>query len=181
MLGRRRPGPNLPLLPRRRPRRWDRRILLQIDVPQSETDGMECFKFQITLAGRTNREGYLDCGGIRLRALHKLSTEASRDGAVDMLVRLPATKNELVLRRRTGKETVRNKTALGFVRTLRSRGRRRSCRCRPGGLAGSWRQLGRPRRPSAFPEREHHLTIAQETRDEKFFLLESGSRTETRT
>ena len=175
MLRRRRLERSLPLQPRGRPRRWDGRILLQIDVQQSETDGIKCFKFPITLslAERTVRQGcvtvYLDCGGIRLRALHKLSTEASRDGAVDMLVRLPATKNELVLRRRTGKETVRNKTALGFVRTLRSRGRRRSCRCRPGGLAGSWRQLGRPRRPSAFPEREHHLTIEQETRDEKFF------------
>lgn len=36
-------------------------------------------------------------GGIRLRVLHELSTEASRDGAIDLLflrLRLPVTKNE---------------------------------------------------------------------------------------
>ena len=99
MLRRRRLERSLPLQPRRRPRRWDGRILLQIDVQQSETDGIKCFKFPITLslAERTVRQGcvtvYLDCGGIRLRALDKLSTEASRDGAADLLLRLPATKN----------------------------------------------------------------------------------------
>jgi hypothetical protein len=53
---------------------------------------------------KTGREGkehdcsaHLDCG-IRLHVLHELSTEASRDGAIDLLLqlRLPVTKNESI-------------------------------------------------------------------------------------
>ena len=65
-------------------------------------------------------------GGIRLRVLYELSTEASRDGATDLLflrLSLPVTTNES-FRTRTGNETVVAKEKeLGFVLTLRLGGR----------------------------------------------------------
>lgn len=70
--------------------------------------GIGSLKWHITLAervrkrrGRRDWSVYLDCG----RVLHELSTEALSDGAVDLLLRLSAIKNDFVLRTRTGKET----------------------------------------------------------------------------
>jgi hypothetical protein len=65
-------------------------------------------------------------GGIRLRVLHELSTEASRDGAIDLLflrLRLPVTKNESFRIKTCNETVVAKEKELGFVLTLRLGGR----------------------------------------------------------
>lgn len=81
---------------------------------------------------KTGREGkehdcsaHLDCG-IRLHVLHELSAEASRDGAIDLQLRLPVTKNESIQnknRQRNSSGKKKGGGGIGLVRTLRLGGR----------------------------------------------------------
>lgn len=78
---------------------------------------------------KTGREGmerdcsaHLDCG-IRLHVLHELSAEASRDGAIDLQLRLPVTKNESIQNKNRQRNSSGKKKGGDWIGSYPSAGR----------------------------------------------------------